>query len=110
MLCACQTNTDVLYPKFKKEGVTWRWGIRCLSDMRSFLNVYVKKILKIKKKRKKKCSSMDIIAGKSITTQYSEGINIKHPMASSSILNSAYEEIDGHMFWEGSRIVEQYSN
>jgi len=78
--------------------------------MRSFLNVYVKKILKIKKKRKKKCSSMDIIAGKSITTQYSEGINIKHPMASSSILNSAYEEIDGHMFWEGSRIVEQYSN
>jgi len=43
--------------------------------------------------------------GKSITIQYNEGIDIKHLIASSSIPEVyAYEEINGHKFWDGGLI------
>ncbi|MDQ2685978.1 MAG: hypothetical protein M3Y25_09085, partial [Thermoproteota archaeon] len=43
--------------------------------------------------------------GKSITIQYNEGIDIKHIIASSSIPEVyAYEEINGHKFWDGGLI------
>jgi predicted acylesterase/phospholipase RssA len=40
--------------------------------------------------------------GKSIIIQYNEGIGIKHLIASSTLPEVyAYEEIDGHKFWDG---------
>ena len=35
-------------------------------------------------------------------TEYQEGISLKHVIASAAVpKNFAYEEIDGHKFWDG---------
>ncbi len=44
----------------------------------------------------------DYLSGKSIIIKYDEGINIKHVIASSTLPEVyAYEDIDGHKFWDG---------
>jgi NTE family protein len=44
----------------------------------------------------------DSLSGKSIIIKYDEGINIKHIIASSTLPEVyAYEDIDGHKFWDG---------
>ena len=44
----------------------------------------------------------DSLLGKSIIINYNEGISIKHLIASSTLPEVyAYEDIDGHKFWDG---------
>ena len=53
-------------------------------------------------KGKRETEYGDSLLGKSIIIQYNEGIGIKHVIASSTLPEVyAYEDIDGHKFWDG---------